>query len=115
MKGINHFSNRTAFLVFLFFSTLFPLKAQVADFCNTSGGVNSVGIIPSNQASSSSTGPFYFRVYAYAIRRLDGSEGQTDQAIESAFDRLDNAFNPHNIYFVRQPCGCFRFVVDLDT
>jgi len=35
------------------------------------------------------------------IRRLDGSGGQTDEAINAAFARLAADFNPHNIFFVR--------------
>ena len=33
---------------------------------------------------------------------LDGSGGQTDEAIEAAFARLAADFNPHNIFFVRE-------------
>lgn len=90
--------------VFIYFSAAFISNAQTPSFCGTiGGGPGSIGPIPLGFKGNGGppSGPFYIRVYPHVIRRLDGSGGQTDQAIDAAFARLAADFNPHNIFFVR--------------
>ena len=75
------------------------LKAQ--SFCSTIGGVGAVGALNSGNFGNP-TGPYYIRIYIHVLRKSDGTGGQTETAVESALDYLDEAFNPHNIFFVRQ-------------
>ncbi len=75
------------------------------EFCHTTGGGSgSIGAITesiSNGITAIPPGPYYIRVYVHVIRHLDGSGGQTDEAIRNAFEILNSDFNPHNIFFVR--------------
>lgn len=40
------------------------------------------------------------KIYVHAIRKDDGSGGQSQQEIKEALGYLDEAFNRHNIFFV---------------
>ena len=81
------------------------LSAQSPEFCATYGGPNAIGPIPqaANGNMGDYSGPYYLKVYPHVIRQIDGSGGQTDEAVRKAFERLNADFNPHNIFFVR-PC-----------
>ena len=67
--------------------------------CSTQGNSGSIGCDPVLH-SLDETGPFFLKIYVHAIRKDDGSGGQTQQEIEEALSYLDAAFNKHNIYFV---------------
>ncbi len=45
-------------------------------------------------------GPFYVRIKVRTVTKTDGSDGLTNAEVEQALRLLDEAFNPHNIYFV---------------
>ncbi len=95
--------NKSNFLQGIFLVTIalvvnfFHLNAQ--SFCNTIGS-GSIGPLTGQNASPD--GPIYIRVYVHVIRQMDGSGGQTDEAIRNAFAMLDADFSPYNIFFVRE-------------
>ncbi len=100
MKPTNHF---TTLLYFIVLISSFPLNAQ-QEICHTGpGGLGAVGIIPPGLWIQNTGGPYFIKVYPHVLRDLDGTGGQSPEAIEAAFDILDENFNPHGIYFVR-PC-----------
>ena len=88
-------------IIFLFFMILFmmPDKSDAQSWClapSTSSYTQFDPII----RSRNETGPFYLRIYVHVIRRSDGTGGQTVEDVYEALSYLDEAFNPHNIYFI---------------
>lgn len=67
--------------------------------CSTEGDANSVGC-EAILHSMDEKGPFFVKIYVHAIRKNDGSGGQSLQEIEEALGYLDLAFNEQDIYFV---------------
>jgi hypothetical protein len=80
-------------------------SAEICDepipFCLAAPGPGSIGHIPGLFQSNSNTGPYFIRVYVNVVRRPDGTGGQSNAAIDAAFERLKLDFTPHNIFFVR--------------
>jgi hypothetical protein len=87
-------------LIITFFSAT-TLGAQNQPFCTTIGGAGAIGQIPPGFAPSNPpSGPFYIRIYVHALRRSDGSGGQTMEEVKDAIQLMREDFAPHNIYFV---------------
>jgi Pregnancy-associated plasma protein-A len=61
-------------------------------------------IVRSKPSTMNEKGPFFIRIYPHIIRRLDGSGGQPQSAVEEAIGYLNAAFNEHKIYFIWD-CG----------
>lgn len=45
-------------------------------------------------------GPFFVKIYVHAVRRDDGSGGQTDADVIASINQMRQPFKPHNIFFV---------------
>lgn len=88
-------------VIFALYFTANPnsLKAQSAA-CSTVGNSSTSIACDPNLHSMDEKGPFFLKVYVHAIRKDDGSGGQSQQEIEEALGYLDAAFNRHNIFFV---------------
>jgi len=88
-----------AMIIFLAISSTI---AQNESSCSTiGGGSDAVGALPASVTETTNPGPYYFRVYVHVTRREDGTGGISDQDVDAVFDRLNNDFNPHNIFFLR--------------
>lgn len=75
------------------------LKAQSVA-CSTVGNSSTSIACDPNLHSMDEKGPFFLKIYVHAIRKDDGSGGQSQQEIEEALGYLDASFNRHNIFFV---------------
>lgn len=102
-------NQRQIFILLISFVTLnlfsSPINGQFESLCTTSGGAGAIGVIPPSGGTNNNTlntsDPFFIKVYVHVIRKPDGSGGQSHEAIDNAFQRLNNDFTPHNIFFVR--------------
>ncbi len=87
-------------LTSLILATLpWTLNAQQQTFCETEPAPNleyNTSVDPMQEE-----GPFYLRIYIHVIQDGDGNGGQTPEQVNEALAYLDEAFNPHNIFFVR--------------
>ena len=44
--------------------------------------------------------PVYLRIYIHVIRDSDGKGGQSPENVIKALQRLEDAYNPHDIFFI---------------
>ncbi|HAD12638.1 MAG TPA: hypothetical protein DCF33_09385 [Saprospirales bacterium] len=74
------------------------LNAQQT-ICTTAPSSNHCNYDP-NWNNQNEPGPFYLRTYIHVIRDGNGNGGQSESEVQEALGFLDQAFNPHNIFFV---------------
>lgn len=78
---------------------MMPDKSDAQSWCLTPT-TSSYTEFDSIIQSRNETGPFYLRIYVHVIRRSDGTGGQSVADVYEALSYLDEAFSPHNIYFI---------------
>jgi Secretion system C-terminal sorting domain/Pregnancy-associated plasma protein-A len=94
----NYLPYHFAFFAIFILAFCQRLKAQQT-ICLTNPSTNHCEYDP-NWNDQNEPGPFYIRTYIHVIRNSAGTGGQSASEVQEALGFLDQAFNPHNIFFV---------------
>jgi len=85
----------------LLFSICLNTNAQIIGFCATSPNVpNNIATIRTRALLSSTTDSYIIKVFFHVMRKSDGTGGQTQQEVTTAFNTLVSDYQPYNIRFV---------------
>lgn len=51
-------------------------------------------------SESSPSGPYYLKLFVWAIRNADGTGGETEQRIQASIEQMKSYFTDENIHFL---------------
>ncbi len=86
-------------ITFLLLAT-FSMDIYAQDFCETPAITNTENVkLLSNLSKRTASTNYNLKVYFHVIRTSSGNGGVSYSNVQSAFNRLNNDFNSHGIYF----------------